>query len=461
MMPGAEQAGKMNIDEMQETGMNILSMVASIITLPVEIFLRPQFGTRYFAAPIFFLSSILLMLLSAFSGVAAGIGQMLPGQGKDPVGVYGIGSFTTLFFMASLVHGFRTFRRMTHPELELISTFEGPPLPIFALLPYGHSFWVVRIFWEGLFVIAVAILLSNFLIIQTALKLYLEIVGCALAMKNYIQWFRSWTYIRTLMDMTNIGPVLANIVSGAATDEELERVHLASLPRNLPDDMRRATVEYMARAFHAPEPRPPQPPNPEAGSSGLIFILRALIVSALICFGMSWLTGYRQHIRMATQHLTVKRSPFDGKADTSSPQVPAVNTAPDPVPPPPALTKMTGYWLGRGYLSRRGMCTIHLEIRRAPDNHFAAYSTLVCIPMGRIIYSGMRPIVPTPTSAILSGTIADGSIRFRSEKNIDGAGTGCVMKMLNATPFGARQITAEWKDDPCHGGQMILARVQQ
>ncbi len=81
--------------------------------------------------------------------------------------------------------------------------------------------------------------------------------------------------------------------------------------------------------------------------------------------------------------------------------------------------------------------------------------------MGRIIYSGMRPVVPTPTSAIFSGAIADGSIRFQSDKNIDGAGTGCVMRTLNATPFGARQITAEWKDDPCHGGQMILQRVNQ
>jgi hypothetical protein len=143
---------------------------------------------------------------------------------------------------------------MIHMELEENSTYEGPPLFFFLMLPKGSSFWFCRIVWEPIALFGAAILLGNIGIIQLPLVLYLQFAAIFLAMKQYISWYRTWLYIRRLMDMANVGPVIAKIVSNTATDDELARVHLASLPQNLAPDMRRATVAHIARAFSAPMP---------------------------------------------------------------------------------------------------------------------------------------------------------------------------------------------------------------
>src|SRR5579863_2828067 len=145
-MPGPGQGGALGIDNIQETAMNVIYNVASIVTLPVEIFIRPWHGTRYFSAPIAFLSAMMLIVASAFLGIATSVAGMIPlVQIRGPVGMYGLGSFTSLFFLASIAHGFRLWRRMIHMELEENSTYEGPALFFFALLPRGSSFWFVRI----------------------------------------------------------------------------------------------------------------------------------------------------------------------------------------------------------------------------------------------------------------------------------------------------------------------------
>jgi hypothetical protein len=253
--PPTGNAGQMGIDNIQGAAMNVIYTVSGIVTMPVEILLRLQFGTTYFPAPNLFLSAIMLILMSALFGIATAMTQMIPFvRVSGPAGMFGMGSFTSLFFIAGAVHGFRTWRRMIHMELEENSTFEGPALFFFALLPKGSSFWFVRIVYEPAFVFAVAIVLGNLLIIQFPLVLYLQFAALFLAMKQYISWYRTWAFIRHLMDTANVGPVIAKIVNNTATDDELARVHLASLPTNLPPDMRRATVAHIARAFSATMP---------------------------------------------------------------------------------------------------------------------------------------------------------------------------------------------------------------
>jgi hypothetical protein len=464
-MPGAENGGQMSIDEWQEAGMTIISSISNIITMPVESLLRPRYGTRYFAAPTFFLSLIMLLVAAALKDIATGISQLLPmGRPAAPVGAFGIGSFAALFFLTSMIQGFRIWRLMIHPELEQISVFEGPAWPIFDLLPMGGSFWFVRCVWEPLFVFFMAIVLSNFLIVQNSLKIYLQVAAVCLAMKCYITWYRSWAYIRGLMDMANIGPIIASIVNSSATEDELARVHLAGLPRNMPDHLRRATADHLARDFNA-EVREEKPQsNPEAGSATPKFILQAMIVAALICYGMVWFTSYRQHIHLS--EMASGRSPFGLKG--ASREVPGVispgatqSHAATPVsaPPPPGLTRLTGYWEGRGYLGTR-VCILKVEIRRAPQDGFSAYTGLTCFPLGMrpSIYGNVRLNPPTPVSTIFSGAVADGALQFHADKTI--AGGRCPVTALTVTPFGAKQVAADWKDG-CRGGQMVLQRVNQ
>jgi hypothetical protein len=248
-----QNGSNQTIEQYQDTAMNIAYNVASIFTMPVEIFIRPHFGSQYFFVLNPFLSGIMLSLAAAFTTVAVGVGQMIPFVHlSGPIGVFGLGSLLAIFFLASIVHGLRLWRRMIFMELEDISTREGTPLPFFKLIPKGDSQWICRIFYEPIFVWMCASVLSTLLIIQAPLSLYLHVAALCLAMKNYIAWYKNWSYIRNLMDVANAAPIVAKILSNTATDEEKSRVHLASLPKNLPPDIRKATMAHIARAYSVP-----------------------------------------------------------------------------------------------------------------------------------------------------------------------------------------------------------------
>jgi len=467
------QGSQIGIDNIQEYAMNVVYMVASIITLPIEIFLRPWFGTTYFPAPVLFMSAIMMVFWTALFGLAVGLSQMIPFVSiRGPVGMFGMGSFTSLFFLASFAHGFRTWRLMLHMEREQNSVFEGPPLPFFKLMPKGTSFWFVRIVYEPIFVFALAIMLANMFIIQSPLKFYFEIAALFLAMKNYVAWYKTWAFLRQLMDVRYVGPIIAKAVNNTATDDELATVHLASLPKNLPDEMRSATVAHIARAYSVPQESVKR--NPEAGNSQLKFIFLALIVSAFVFFSMGGLSLYRQ-IANRNQPRASVRSPFPGKAKKGTGRgiTPSQNMSADDLaahvavaPGKAPLFKLVGYWTGKSMIANRGACDIKLEVRPTPENQFSGFVTVGCL-------SFMQPkkIAPgvlsqlgkeTPVSAVLSGgwDATAGSLKLLATKNIgfDQSGKGCAMTSLTVTPFGKGQVAAEWQDPACSGGQMILAR---
>jgi hypothetical protein len=62
-----------------------------------------------------------------------------------------------------------------------------------------------------------------------------------------------WEFLRTVMDVRNRGPIIASFVDNTATDEDLATIHLASLPKDIPDDVRRDTASHIARAFSGNE----------------------------------------------------------------------------------------------------------------------------------------------------------------------------------------------------------------
>jgi hypothetical protein len=65
-----------------------------------------------------------------------------------------------------------------------------------------------------------------------------------------------WQFIRGLLDSRHAAPIIAKIVEGRATQDELARVQLASFPTNLPDDIRRAAAMHIAHAY-SPETKSP------------------------------------------------------------------------------------------------------------------------------------------------------------------------------------------------------------
>ena len=247
MMPSQRmnQQSPTDINHYQDMALNLVYNICSIVCAPVEMLLRPQYGTRYFPPIITALTAAMMMLLPLFSSIA----DMLPfGRFHGIAGLYGIGTLSKLYFTGGFIHGFRIWRRMIHIEREKNSLYEGPPLPIFNMLP--GSFWIVRIIYEPIFVIIVALVLSNFFILQSSAVHYLIFAAIMLAMKQYCAWYMQWQFLRELMDMRNAGPIIAKIVDNTVSDDELATIHLASIPKNIPEDLRRDTALHIARAFN-------------------------------------------------------------------------------------------------------------------------------------------------------------------------------------------------------------------
>jgi hypothetical protein len=246
-MPTPQGQQPTTIDQFQDTMINVVYNFASIFTTPVEMALRPQYGSRYFSPITMFLSAVMMMLLPLFSALADGIGRMLPfARFNGAVGLFDIGTLSKLFFLGSFIHGIRIWRRMIHMEREENSMYEGPPLFIFRLLPF--SFWTTRIIVEPVFLFVLSIVLPNFFILQPSGAHYLAFAALMLFMKQYVAWYMRWQFLRNLMDMRNAGPIISKIVDNQATDDDLATMHLAST-KNLPEDLRRDFTSHIARVF--------------------------------------------------------------------------------------------------------------------------------------------------------------------------------------------------------------------
>ena len=246
---------EMHVEHLQNNALNIVEGVCSVLAQPVEILLRPWYGTRYFPIPVTFFSVAMMMGLPLFLAAVTLLGGIIPFLhiGTAP-GMFDIGTLAKVYFAASAIHAWRTWRRMTHPENETHSQFEGPALPIFKVLPKGNSWWFVRIVWEPVFVLAIAMVGQDFFIFQPSLGFFLRFAALALFVKNWIGWYRGWQYVRGVLDMRNAGPLIAKLVDNSATEEELAPIHLASFPKNIDPEIRQAAATQLARTYEAKNP---------------------------------------------------------------------------------------------------------------------------------------------------------------------------------------------------------------
>jgi hypothetical protein len=249
-MLGSPVSRNTNIDGFQNTAVNVVDAVCSTVARPIELILRPTHGTRYFTVPVVFLSTMLMIFLPALSAVTEDLEHMLPFTNfHAAVGLFGIGSLSKLYFFLSFVHGIRLWRLMIYMEKEKISTFEGPPLFFFHLLPKSNSFWFTRIVLEPAAVLIAATVLGRLFIFQSGLTTYLQIGALMLSMKELIEFHRAWEYLRQVMDSGNLAPIIASMVENRATQEDLAKAHLASFPANTSPDMRRWVVGHFARVY--------------------------------------------------------------------------------------------------------------------------------------------------------------------------------------------------------------------
>jgi hypothetical protein len=66
----------------------------------------------------------------------------------------------------------------------------------------------------------------------------------------------------------------------------------------------------------------------------------------------------------------------------------------------------------------------------------------------------------SPAAAVLSGAMEDGSIRFHVDKTIGTNSNGCGATAFTLTPFGGKQLAAQWQEAGCQGGYVILQKAR-
>jgi hypothetical protein len=229
------QSPQPTLEQQQRIAMNVAENVCSIFAMPVEMILRPFYGTRYFPAVISFLALVWMLFVTAILSTVSGVEHMIPfAHVAPPQGLFGIGDLAELFFLLFAAHSVRLWWLMIHPEREDISDFEGPPLPFFRLLPKSRSFWFTRIVLEPAFVFVTASVLKAFLIVQPNLAGYLHFIALAMAMKQFLGWYRCWEELRKMLDARNAAPLMARVMENTASEQELSRLHLASFPMRAP-----------------------------------------------------------------------------------------------------------------------------------------------------------------------------------------------------------------------------------
>ena len=247
-MLGASE--EMHVRHLEGNALNLLETVCSVVVQPVEILLRPRFGTCYYPLPVTFFASGLMIFLPLVAAFFTGALHLIPFLSiPPPVGMFGIDALARLYFLLFAIHAYRLWRRMLHMETERHSEYEGPALPIFQILPKSDSFWFTRIIWEPLFVLIVSLSLQDLFILQSSLAVYLRFVALALAMKSFAAWFKSWQFLRKLIDNRNAGPILSRLVGDEASEEELNELHLASFPKSVPPEIRAEAASSLVRAF--------------------------------------------------------------------------------------------------------------------------------------------------------------------------------------------------------------------
>ena len=61
------QATAMSLDQLENTALNVVDALCSIVSMPVELMLRPWHGTRYFPVSVRFFASVMMRTMSRLS----------------------------------------------------------------------------------------------------------------------------------------------------------------------------------------------------------------------------------------------------------------------------------------------------------------------------------------------------------------------------------------------------------
>ncbi len=198
-------------------------------------------------------------------------------------------------------------------------------------------------------------------------------------------------------------------------------------------------------------------------------ILAAYYVARFIETSARQAAYYRQQaIRAAQQREAAKARPTPPPRAAANPGAPANDPAGGAARAGALASpgNLSGNWRGRTAIPGRGICMLSIELHENEAAHFSGFSSLGCSNYAPLMSPEARnPAAAilnrlSPATAVLSGTMENGSIHFRVDKTIGASRNGCAATSFTLTPFGTNQLAAEWQEGTCQGGHVILQKVR-
>lgn len=138
--------------------------------------------------------------------------------------------------------------------------------------------------------------------------------------------------------------------------------------------------------------------------------------------------------------------------------------APDPNGAPFPLSAIAGFWQGSTFQAT-GTCMMHLELRANPQaaGHMMGFPSVVCGNVNAAKSGNPNLAMATfnPTTAIMDGVWDKGrlAIVFTVAKSI--SPDNCPITAFSVTPFGSKGLNAEWQQETCHSGSVLMERTSR
>jgi hypothetical protein len=187
----------------------------------------------------------------------------------------------------------------------------------------------------------------------------------------------------------------------------------------------------------------------------LAIVVLSYVVRSIASFSSQMAFNQQQALRAFQQQQTL-RAAQEARIKASLAQQAKTDVLPPNLP---------GIWVGRTTVGGRGICNLRFELKETGPGLFAGYSTLSSLNPNIAMYrTSDNPLNmflddANPDSAVLSGKLEKGSIRFHVDRTIGKDLNGCAVASMTLTPFGSMQLAAEWQDGgSCQGGHVLLRK---
>jgi hypothetical protein len=235
-----------SLQAMIKFGLDVLLLIASIFAAPAEMALRRRQGTRYQNLVVLGFAQLPILFF-------AGLG-MTAGKSLNDNGLIGIGWVCLAFTVLQWVHFYHMWKMMCDPHREVYSYEDGVELPFWKHCPGGTKWARIRFLYEPGLLIGSAVILGGLRVISTAAAIYIALAGGALFIKVTFLWYRTWEYLREILDQYGLSLKLAG--GNKQNGMEAVKAAIAQAAKRIPSGVPMAalaSVRQTAKAALPPE----------------------------------------------------------------------------------------------------------------------------------------------------------------------------------------------------------------